>query len=171
MPVFPDHPLRLARIRRNLSSKELAVRAGLHRSTVQAIEEGRTREPDFDTLQAIGGVLSTDAEQLGELIEEWAVRQDDRLPELGARARMILDFTPAEVAAMASFAVWRNGIAPSVTGFASLLGINRRVVADYEAGSKKRGMPLGLSNAIVQRLGASDEYLLAVQALKTGEAK
>lgn len=165
MTVFHDHPLRLARMRANLSSRALAVRAGVHRSTVQAIEEGRTRDPGFERVQALAAALHVDADDLNESLAAWAAAHSDALLDLPAARRTVLSYSPEQIAAaFGSFGAWRAELADSVTEFSGLLGVNRKVIADYEAGRSK-AMPVSLGGAIGNRLQVSDEYLVAVMQL------
>ncbi len=58
-PGTPLSPARRARVLAGLSQEELAVRAGLSRSTVALVETGK-RTPRLDTLSAISAALGLD---------------------------------------------------------------------------------------------------------------
>lgn len=166
MTVFRDHPVRLLRLRAGFSTQGLSQFSGVHRSTITAIEEGRPRMPDFETLAALAGPLRVDVRTLVSRVEEWAV--ENERPLLAPAARAALAVEPRHLLNLfPTFAVWRAQFAPSVTAFSSMLGVNRKVLSDYEVGRKRRGMPVTLSRAMLVRLDVSDEYLLAVQALPT----
>lgn len=168
MPTFSNHPIRMLRIERDLTAKQLSELAGVHRSTVQAIEEGRTQSPGADTVADLARALRVDAAVLQQRLMLWEEEQRPSV-EFSARALATLGLEPVDVGGkFTSFVQWRSNIAPSPTAFASMLGVNRKVVADYEAGLKKRGMPLSMGNAMLRRLKLSTEYLIAVEALPVG---
>ena len=58
--------LRVEELRKakGLSQVELANRAGIQRGTIIAIEKGRTRGIDFDTLDRVAAALGVDAAML-----------------------------------------------------------------------------------------------------------
>lgn len=168
MPVFTDHPVRLLRQRKGFSVMTLSKLSLLHRSTVSAIEEGRPRVPDFASLEQLAGPLGVDVRTLASQVEDWAAVHAE--PDLPASARVALAMSPLQVTTtFPSFSAWRAQFADTVTGFSSMLGVNRKVVADFEAGRKVRGMPTPLAQALLVKLGVSDEYLVAVQGLPVGD--
>lgn len=158
-----DHPLRLARIRAGLGQKELALRVGMNRSSIAAIEEGRTATPTMENLQALENLLGN--HQLRSQINVWHARKAAQGPPLTPYQRELLRANPQEVHYFSSFQAWREQLAPSVTAFASMLAVNRAVVSKYEDGIRTRGMPDTLSHALVSVLHITNDYLLALQAL------
>jgi transcriptional regulator with XRE-family HTH domain len=60
--------LRAARLERDISQMELAVRSGLHRTEISLLERGG-REPRLGTLIKLAGALETTPESLCEGIE------------------------------------------------------------------------------------------------------
>ena len=143
------------------------MRAGVHRSTVQSIEEGRTREPDRERVEALAAALSCDPDDLAELLAEWAARHVDARADVPEERLVVLGYSPEQVAiAFSSFGHWRSQLSSSVTEFSGLLGVNRKVIADYEAGRTAR-MQVSLGHAILTRLGVSEAYLAAVMSLPT----
>jgi transcriptional regulator with XRE-family HTH domain len=161
-----DHPLRLARIKADVTQSGLARDVGLNRSAVTAIEEGRVRMPRPETRNRIETRLGLKTGALRSEMLEWAAKQEN--VTLSTRARATLALEPRHVAAYASFSAWREQIVDSPTAFASLLRVNADVVARYEAARNKGGMSDRLAGAIVNVLGVSDAYLLAVQKLPVG---
>lgn len=162
-PTANDHPLRLARIRAGMGQKELALRVGMNRSSIAAIEEGRTAEPTVENLQAIENVLGN--HKLRSEINAWHARKAEQGPSLTPHQRAFLQANPQVIAGLDSFKGWREYLAPSATAFASMLGVNRAVVSKYEDGIRTRGMPDTLSHALVSVLHITNDYLLALQAL------
>lgn len=169
MPKIDDHPLRLARIRAGVRPKQLADGIGVHRSTVAAIEEGRTNEPSPETVQAIESFLNLPPGRLQEDLARWQVKRAESGPQLTLRGKALLMASPETVAEFPSFVHWRSMLSPSPTSFASMLGVNRVVVANYERGIRLRGMPDTLSHALVSVLGISNDYLLALQRLEPSD--
>jgi len=141
----------------------------MNRSSVAAIEEGRTNAPGEDTLAKIETALQMPPNTLGAQLTAWSKARAAEGPILTPVARAVLAMSPAEVANFTSFVDWRERIAPSVTAFAAMLGLNRTVAAKYEQGARTRGMPATLSHAILSTLHVSDAYLLALQDLEPAE--
>lgn len=168
MPI-EDHPLRLARLRAGLGQRELAERVGMNRSSISAIEEGRTNTPTDESASHIEGVLSLPAGTLNRSIREWAAKRKARGVAVTPHARAVLKMDPAELPVFRSFVHWRQQISPSATAFASLLGVNRAVVTRYEEGIRQRGMPDTLSHALLSVLHITNDYLLALQRLEPCE--
>lgn len=164
MARYEDHPLRLLRLRAGVSQTELARRTGLNRSSVAAIEEGRTRQPSEHTVLLIAGALKTHPEALRAALEGW---DDAPHPlDLSNKARMVLSLPHTQVAQYRSFRAWREDISPSPTSFATLLGLPRPTVANYERGIRVNGFPRTLATAILQTLNVSNDYLLALEKLE-----
>lgn len=162
MARIVDHPVRLARISKNLSQSKLAVLAGVERSAVTAVEDGRTRKPSDKILS----VLSDDPAQLLQACLVW---WDLPLkPRLSVEAEGVLLLPPYVLNQyFGSFGEWRGVFASSVTGFASLLRVNPAVVREFE-----QGRVVGLGDVLVGRLvsvfGLSGEYLRALEGLRRG---
>ena len=162
MARITDHPVRLARVAKNLSQNKLAQLAGVQRSAVTAIEDGRTRVPADRVL----AVLSDDPAQLLQDVIAWwdaPVR-----PVLKPSAENLLLIPPYTLNQYyRSFGDWRREFAPTVTGFASLLRLNPAVVREFELGRVER-MGDVLAGRLVSALGVSPEYLVALEGLKRG---
>lgn len=161
MPIVQDHPLRLLRIRSGLSQGEVARRAGVSRSVVAQLEEGRITTPN----ERIVAVL---AEQTGvsphRVVEDVALWHDQKVTPLSRRAEMALSLPPTIVAQYADYEQWRGDIADNVTQLSSLLRVSRNTIVAYEDG-RSRSMPKPMIAALQNRLGLSDEYVSAVTHL------
>lgn len=168
MPSFDDNPLRLARLRAGVPLTQLAKDVGASRSTLNAIEEGRTKHPARELLNAIDTRLERDRGLLYHQLTQWHNARDPR-DNLSLRARAVLEQKPSEVAKYRSFVHWRQEFASSPTAFASLLGVDRAKVADYENGIRVNGMPQTLSSALLGKLRISDAYLLELQRLEPND--
>lgn len=168
MPVQNDNPLRLARIRADIPLSKLAEAVGANRSTLVAIEEGRTKSPSRALLWELDNALSLPAGTLDGQLQFWH-RHRDPLGMLTARARAVLAEPPAAVARYRSFVHWRRELAASPTAFASLLGVDRAKVAEYENGVRVNGMPDTLASALVNRLGISNAYLVELAKLEPND--
>jgi transcriptional regulator with XRE-family HTH domain len=162
MSRITDHPVRLARIAKGLSQNKLAVLAGVQRSAVTAVEDGRTRVPSDKIL----AVLSDDPKQLlGEVLAWW---DSPVRPNLKPAAQNLLLIPPYTLGQYySSFGQWRREFAPTVTGFASLLRLNPAVVREFEEG-RVEAMGDVLAGRLVSGLGLSAEYLVALEGLKRG---
>lgn len=165
MPKITDHPLRLARIRAGMGQTKLADVIGVHRSTIAAIEEGRTNDPEPTTIEAIETALQLPATTLARQLALWQIARINQAPQLGPVANAVLHAPVSHVEEYPSFVDWRRRISPSPTAFASTLGINRAVVANYERGLRRHGMPEVMQHAILARLGVSTDYLIALTEL------
>ncbi len=174
MPKMPDNPLRLRRIAAGLSQVELARRSSLARSSIVAIEEGRTEVLKPDTARALALALGVAPVALEHDLAAWhAARASNPASVYAAlpvAAQKALLLSPDEVGRIfRSFREWRSVIAPSSTSFASIVGLSRNVVAFYEEGRRRRpGMPEVLQRAIVERLDVPVEYVLALEKLQVG---
>jgi transcriptional regulator with XRE-family HTH domain len=157
-----DHPVRVARISKGLSQNKLAQLAGVQRSAVTAVEDGRTKHPS----EKILSVLSDDpGALLAEVLQWWdaPVR-----PMLRPSAENVLLFPPYTLGQYyRSFGEWRREFAPTVTAFASLLRLNPAVVREFELG-RVEAMGDVLAGRLVSALGVSPEYLIALEGLKRG---
>lgn len=166
MPAIHDHPLYLARVRAGVGQKALADAVGMNRSSIAAIEEGRTLSPTVDTIKAIETELRLSADTLQAEIVAWDAKRTAKGPQLSPYQVQVLAMRPADIRVQyASFVEWREQFAASPTAFASMLGVNRAVVAKYEQGIRQRGMPGTLAHALVSVLGITNDYLLAISAL------
>lgn len=128
-----DNPVRIARLGARLSQKELAAKAGIARMTLVSIEEGTTRIPDRDTLDAVARVLDQDADSLNRALVNW---HDDQPQFTYTPSQLISACDGAE-----TFREFRTRLEPSATQFASKLGVARATLTGYEAGKRKNGMP------------------------------
>ena len=160
-----DNPVRVARVRAGFSRAELARRLGIHRSTLVALEDGRTAAPNEENLAELREVLN--APSLGPDLIAWhegrarAIRQTLTAPQ-----QVALHRRPSELREFyGTFQGWRTVFSPSAMGFARLLGLNHAHVLGYERGAIARGMPEPMQTALLSRLGLSDEYLQALMAL------
>jgi transcriptional regulator with XRE-family HTH domain len=164
-PTTLDHPIRLLRIRKDINQSQLARMTGISRSTLIAIEDGRTREPSVETLDNLSRVLDTS--NLGEQLAIWNQSREGSVFEcLPEEVREVLALSPDELAEQfTSFQHWRVAISPTVLAFARLLGINHAHVSQYESGSRVRGAPFPIASAIATRLRVTDAYLVALEGL------
>lgn len=162
MSRIVDHPVRIARIAKGLSQSKLAGLAGVQRSAVTAVEDGRTRTPS----EKILSVLSDDPKQLLQDVLNWwdsPVR-----PVLKPAAQNLLLIPPYTLGQYYStFGQWRREFAPTVTAFASLLRLNPAVVREFEEG-RVEAMGDVLAGRLVSALGLSPEYLIALEGLRRG---
>ena len=165
MPRIEDHPVVLARLRAGVSRSALAEQLGVTRSTIAAIEEGRTQSPTEQTLLHIDRALRLRPGTLATAMASWRAERDGRAVKLTLEARAILSRSASEVARYPSFAAWRAKIAPTRTAFASLLGLNHSTLYRYEEGSRVNGMPDTIAHALLARLEISPEYLMALKKL------
>lgn len=167
MPIVQDHPLRLRRLRMGVSQSELARRAGVSRSVIAQIEEGRVRKPNERILEVISTYTQTPMGKLREEIDKWHERETKPSTKRGEYALAM----PAEyVAKYPSYERWRADIAENPTQFATLLRVSRNTITAYEDGTT-RIMPKPMVNALYNRLGLSDEYVAAVIALPRESVK
>ena len=166
MARIADHPLRLARITAGLSQNQLAQKAGVHRSALTAIEDGRTRRPTKQLTQTLAGILEIPADYLESEIEKWL--SNPRVASLTPAARNLLEVPPYVLSQYyADFTSWRKELAKTPTAFASMLRINPATVRDYESG-KTLAMPDVLSGKLLTVLGCSPEYLVELEGLPRG---
>jgi len=162
-----DHPLRVRRTTLGISQDALAEAAGAVRSTVSAIEDGRTRVPRQALLIAFAAVLKTPVAKLESDIAAWVAAEDARRPRVGVAAQMVLNMLPSELdGRFSSFQAWRQAITPSVRQFAVLVGMNHMPLLQFEANAApSRGMSMRMSSALQRRLNVSPEYVQALERL------
>lgn len=166
MARIADHPLRLHRLRLKLSQQELANRAGVQRSAISAIEDGRTQQPTDRLISTIAGILDVPKETLIEEIRSWLNKP--LKPSLSKAAQNLMVIPPYVLGQYYStFSSWRAEIAPTHTAFASMLRLNPAIIRDYENGKLQR-MPDGLSGKLLEAFGIDGEYLVALEGLKRG---
>ena len=166
MARIVDHPVRLARIAAGLSQQKLATLAGINRSALTAIEDGRTKRPTPKLTGTLAAALQISPETLEKEITEWL--EKPLTPFLKPSARNLLEIPPYVLGQYyKSFAQWRAEIAPTQTAFASMLRLNPAIVRDYESG-KYLTMPDGLSGKMMQAFGIDGEYLVALEGLPRG---
>ncbi len=166
MARIADHPLRIARIKAKLSQQELANRAGVQRSAISAIEDGRTKRPTERLTATIANILGIDQQSLNDEITAWANKPIR--PSLRPAAQNLMLIPPYTLAQYyRTFAQWRSEIAPTQTAFASMLRINPAIIRDYE-NSKLQSLPDGLSGKMIEAFepyGFTAEYLTALEGL------
>ncbi len=163
MARIVDHPVRLARLQAGFSQSKLAELAGVQRSALTALEDGRTKRPGPSLLAALAAQFDISPDVLAEQVEEWLAKPLE--PSLKPSARNLLEIPPYVLAQYyRSFAQWRAEIAPSQTAFASMLRLNPAIVRDYENGKYER-MPDGLAGQMVKAFGISGDYLVALEGL------
>lgn len=166
MPRIPDHPLRLARIAAGLSQQSLADKAGVQRSAVSAIEDGRTKRPTDKLLAVLAPALSVEESDLRKDIEAWL--QAPITPNLRPSAQNLLAVPPYVLSQYyPTFTQWRKELAPTHTAFASMMRMNPAIIRNYENG-KLTSFPDGLASKMLTTLspfGFSTEYLLELEKL------
>jgi transcriptional regulator with XRE-family HTH domain len=169
MPILNDHPVRLARLRAGASIATLANRSNVHRSTIAAIEEGRTTWPTKVVLSELDKALALTPGTLAAQLEAFNAKRGTRSPRLPLKAVAVLSLGPGAISQYRSFVHWRRDVAPSPTAFASLLGLPRSTVANYENGIRVKGMPDTLSSALIRVLNVDNDYLMALQRLEPND--
>lgn len=166
MARITDHPLRIARIKAKLSQQDLARKAGVQRSAISAIEDGRTKQPTERLITTLAFLLDMYPAELNQEIADWANRP--LRPSLRQSAQNLMLIPPYTLAQYyRSFAQWRAEVAPTQTAFASMLRINPAIVRDYESG-KYKTLPDGLSGKMLEAFepfGFSPDYLAALEGL------
>jgi len=164
MSRIPDHPLRLARIKANLSQQALAKLTGVQRSAITAIEDGRTQVPSIELADKLNAALNTD--DIREDIRAWSVKP--LAPFLRPSARNLMLIPPYTLGQYyKTFRQWRLEIAATPTAFASLLRMNPAIVRDYESG-KYQSLPDGFASKMVEAFGPygfSTDYVAALEGL------
>lgn len=166
MARIADHPLRLYRLKAKLSQQQLADRAGVQRSAISAIEDGRTQHPTDRLVQTVSSILDIPASVLLEEISAWQLKP--LRPSLSKAAQNLMEIPPYVLGQYyRSFDQWRVEVAPTQTAFASMLRLNPAIIRDYESGKLLR-MPDGLAGKLVEAFGLSGDYLVALEGLKRG---
>lgn len=171
MARISDHPVRLARLRSSMTQADLAKRAGVQRSAVTAIEDGRTKKPSEAVLAVLAQATGTPLKDFEEQIREWQAKPSTPLVRPAVENLMTI---PPYVLTQyyKSFVQWRTEIAPSPTALASMLRLNAAVVSRYEAGDYKRGMPEVLSSKLLKAFGPyglTIDYILELEKLPAHE--
>lgn len=166
MARIADHPLRIARLRANISQESLAKRAGVQRSAISAIEDGRTKRPTERLIAAIAPLVSMTAADLEQEIQAWLEKPIEAPLKPSAQNLMVI---PPYVLGQyyKSFVEWRREVAPTQTALASMLRINPATIRDYENG-KLQSLPDSLARQMLRAFepyGFTPEYLAALEAL------
>ncbi len=161
-----DHPVRLWRLKCGLSQVELAGLAGVVRSAVTAVEDGRTKKPDDRILGVLASRLGVGVGVLRGEVEAWVGRP--LVVDVKPSVRALMEVPPYVLSQYyRSFRQWRLEVAASPTAFASLLRVNPAVVSRWEAGELDR-FPEALSRKLVEafgRFGLSPEYVVELEKL------
>lgn len=166
MARIADHPLRIARLRANISQEQLAKRAGVQRSAISAIEDGRTKKPTDRLIGVIAPLVSLSAAELNQQIQDWLERPIQAPLKPAAQNLMVI---PPYVLGQyyKSFQAWRAEIAATPTALASMLRINPATIRDYESGKLQR-LPDSLARQMLKAFepyGFTPEYLAALESL------
>lgn len=167
MPAFDDHPVTLLLRRYGLTQSELARRAGVSRSTVDQLVQGRAKNVNPKIAAALGAVSNIPTRNIEVAVQRW--REAPRNLPLKDRHRMVLSVDPEDLPRIfPTFAAWRSEFAPNPTMFASVIRENVLTVTKYERGMFVSGMPSSLHNAIVRTFGVSDAYVVGLGRLPVG---
>jgi transcriptional regulator with XRE-family HTH domain len=168
MARIVDHPVRVLRLEAGLTQLKLADLAGVARSAVSAVEDGRTLMPVDRVLEVLAGSTNRTVDQVRLLIEFWNKQPLTLSLKPGAQSLLLI---PPYLLGQyySSFGEWRREFASTVTGFASLFRLNPAIVRDFECGKLQR-LPDSLGSRLVQGLGVGGDYLIALEGLKR-EAK
>jgi transcriptional regulator with XRE-family HTH domain len=171
MARISDHPVRLARLRSSMTQAELAKRAGVQRSAVTAIEDGRTKKPSEAVLAVLAQATGTPIKDFEEEVRQWQAKPS--IPSVRPAVENLMTIPPYVLTQYyKSFVQWRTEIAQSPTALASMLRLNAAVVSRYEAGDYKRGMPEVLSSKLLKAFGPyglTIEYILELEKLPAHE--
>jgi DNA-binding XRE family transcriptional regulator len=164
MSRIPDHPLRLARLRANLSQQVLAQKAQVQRSAITAIEDGRTRTVTPQLADKLAVLLNDP--NIGEEIHAWSVKPLQ--PSLRSSAQNLMLIPPYTLGQYyKTFQQWRSEVASTQTAFASMLRINPAIVRGYESG-KYKSLPDGLASKMLEAFGPygfTTDYVAALEGL------
>jgi len=156
----------LWRLRVGLSQVELASAAGVVRSAVTAVEDGRTKRPDDRILGVLASRLGVGVGELRDEVAVWVGRP--LVVEVKPAVAALLSVPPYVLGQYyRSFRQWRLELASSPTAFASLLRVNPAVVSRWEAGELDR-FPEVLSRKLVEAFGPfglSPEYVVELEKL------
>ncbi len=164
MARVSDHPVRLARVAAGFSQSELARLAGVQRSALTALEDGRTKRPSDRLLGAFERLLGVDRDVLLAEVEVWLRKPVEQLKPAAVNLLLVPPYVLGQY--YLSFGAWREDFVGSVTALASLLRVSPSILRDYESGKLSR-LPDGVSGAFL-RLGMSAEYLVALEGLPRG---
>jgi len=171
MARISDHPVRLARLRSSMTQAELAKRAGVQRSAVTAIEDGRTKKPSEAVLAVLAQAIGISLPDFELEIKTWQAKPS--MSDVRPAVANLMSIPPYVLGQYyKSFVQWRKEIAPSPTALASMLRLNAAVVSRYEAGDYKRGMPEVLSSKLLKSFGPyglTTEYILELEKLPAHE--
>lgn len=169
MARIADHPIRVARLKAGLSQNKLATLAGIHRSALTAIEDGRTQNPTDKLIDLLASHLGTSGTLLRQEITEWLDKPlQSSLRPSAQNLMLIPPYTLGQY--YKTFQQWRSEIAPTQTAFASLLRINPAIVRDFENGTYK-SMPDSLAGKMLKTFepyGFGSDYLVALENLARG---
>lgn len=75
------NPVRLARLKKDISRRQLARTTGLNRKGLYYVEHGITVNPRLDTFFTIADALDEDAVKMKEDFREWLLENPDREEE------------------------------------------------------------------------------------------
>lgn len=87
----PRTLLRTARMKRNLTQKEVADRAGMHRNSIVKLENGTTKEVTSENAAALARVLKTSVADLGLRVRAATEARSIRIRRLSPEQRQIVD--------------------------------------------------------------------------------
>lgn len=147
-----------------VTQTHLAETAGVNRSTVDQIVQGRVRSINAGVLNALTTISLIPQTDIQKQVDAWFERPSNI--EFSPRLRAVMALSPDELHRYyRSFSTWRAEFSSNPTAFASMLHINRLTVKRYEDGQFKGGMPSTLHTALIRHLGLSDEYVLALGRL------
>ena len=154
-----------------MTQADLAKRAGVQRSAVTAIEDGRTKKPSEAVLVVLANATGTSLDELQNTIRVWIETAES--PDVRPAVKNLMAIPPYVLGQYyRSFQQWRKEIAPTPTALASLLRLNAAVVSRYEAGDYKRGMPEVLSSKLLKVFGPyglTTDYILELEKLAPHE--
>lgn len=168
--LVQDNPVRMARIKAGWQQSALADEVGLSRSSLIAIEDGRTKNPSPEVLARLAVQLGVDATVLAEKLAVWQREVAQRPIIFTPRQEEILKLSPQQIPTMfASFQEWRRVFSDSPAQFAYLLGLSHMTLTGYERGNRVRGMPEVLQAALMNRLSLQPEQVVALSRLEPGE--
>lgn len=164
MPAYDDHPVTLILRRYKQTQAALAETAGVNRSTIDQIVQGRVRRVNRNVLNTLTTWSFIPQDEIQRRVDEW-----HDLPKpvsFSKREEAVLSLEPEELHQYyRKFEDWRNEFSGSVNGFASRAHVNRLTVAKYEKGKFVGGMPPTLHHAIVTQFMVSDDYAVALGRL------
>jgi len=154
-----------------MTQADLAKRAGVQRSAVTAIEDGRTKKPSEAVLVVLANATGTSLDELQNTIRIWI--ETSETPEVKPAVRNLMAIAPNVLGQYyPSVQQWRKELAPTNTELASMLRLNAAVVSRYEAGDYKRGMPEVLSSKLLKAFGPyglTTDYILELEKLAPHE--